>query len=151
MSRVHRPIFKAAGISALALLLLTVPATRSQAQYFGYGGYGYPGYGYGFPGAFYGYGFAPGGFGGFGGPFGYGIGPGYGFATPGVSYGYYGSPYVGVGAPLISGAGDTNPLLGLGLTPLGVQSALTETNWIRGTLPRNAAKPAAPAAPVRPR
>lgn len=150
--RLHQHLWNATRASALALLFLTVPATRSEAQFFGYGGYGYPGYGFGYggfgaPGAVYGYGFVPGAVGGFGGPFGYGVAPGYGFAVPGANFGSLGNPY---GAPLGTGPGDVNPLLGLGLTPLGVQSALTETNWIRGAMPR--ANPARPApAPAHPR
>jgi hypothetical protein len=66
----------------------------------GYGGIGYGGVGYGYPGYGYGYGY-----------------PGYGYA--GYGYGGYG------GYPLIP-PGIFNPLFGLGLSPLGVQSALTE-------------------------
>lgn len=120
---------------ALAMFFLAVPATTLRAQIFGYGGYGYgypgfgygyPGFGYGYPGFGYGYGFGyPGfGYGGYG--FGYG-GPGVTIAGPYAPYGY---PY-GYGG---YGPGALNPLFGLGLTPLGVNSALTERYLLgRGT------------------
>ncbi|SIN72921.1 hypothetical protein SAMN05444166_0483 [Singulisphaera sp. GP187] len=120
------PLSKPIRILALALLVLIVPATRSRAQGFGYGGYGYPGYGFG-----YGYGFPPGGYYGYGGALGFGGGLGFGYVP--TSYGYFGNAYPpGLQAPLISGVGDTNPLMGLGLTPLGVQSALAEGTLLRG-------------------
>jgi hypothetical protein len=101
----------------------------------GYGGYGYPGFGYGgyamggygYPGFGYGYpGVGYGGFGyGYGYPavgYGFGGGLGYPVGLPSPAYGYYGGPY-GYG---ISGPGAFNPLFGMGLTPLGVQSAQAE-------------------------
>jgi hypothetical protein len=94
------------------VVLLAVLTPTSKAQIIGYPGlgYGYPGYGYGFMGfgyPGYGYGF----FGGF---------PAYGFDA---GFGYPSYAYVPYGP---FGPGSTNPLFGLGLTPLGVQSALGE-------------------------
>lgn len=138
MTRLHK------GILALAFLVLMVPATPSQAQLYGYGGYGYgaygyPGYGYGYgvPGFGYGYG-VPGYVVGYPpvGYYGYGGVPGLGLGYSGISYGYFGNPYIGIGPPLVSGVGDTNPLFGVGLTPLGVQSALGEGALIRASRPR---------------
>jgi hypothetical protein len=93
--------------------------------YGGFGGYGGMGYGYGYPGMGYGYGFgyppyaAAYGFGGIG-PW----GMGYGYGSPGLGYGYgnlaYGNPY------LLTGL--FNPLFGVGMTPLGLQSYLYERN-----------------------
>jgi hypothetical protein len=149
----------------LALLLLIVPAGPTHAQYGGYGygfpGYGYPGFGagYGYPGFGGGYGYP-----GFGGGYGYpGFGGGYG-----SGYGYgYGYPYYGgggsfaYGVPGISiavpgpygpsfygspGPGVYNPLFGAGLTPLGVNSALTERQLLgRGIGANTAAGRRAPA------
>jgi hypothetical protein len=130
----------------LAFVIATVPAYRVNAQYFGYG-YGFPGYGYGagmpFSGYGYGYGLPGYGFGAYGPPsmaYGYGLGyPGYGYGGAG----YYGGPGVGVGGPGLygvgapfgaTGPGSFNPYFGLGLTPLGVESALTERYLLgRGT------------------
>jgi hypothetical protein len=90
--------------------------------------------------------------------YGYNSVPPLGLGYSGVSYGYFGNPYIGVGAPLISGVGDTNPLFGLGLTPLGVQSALAEGALINASRTRTYVVPGAPAAnpaygtsPARPR
>ncbi len=104
----------------------------------GYGGfgYGYPmiGYGYGMGG--YGYGLGGYGMGGYGmggygmgyglgygmgyGMGGYGMG-GYGFGYPGVGYGY------GYGYPGFYGGGYMPPMYGIGLTPLGAQSYMIDT------------------------
>jgi hypothetical protein len=143
MTRFHKQSLNATRIVAFALLVLIVPASRSQAQGYGYGAYGYPGYGYGYGGpgfgygygAGYGYGYPVGGYYGYGGAFGFGLGVGYSY--PPVSYNYFGNGYPGVQAPLVSGVGDLNPLFGLGLTPLGVQSALAERNLINASRPRN--------------
>ena len=86
MTRLHKRILNATRILGLALLILIVPATRSQAQFYGYPGYGYPGYGYG------GYGYPGYGYGGYGYPgYGYGYGgygmPGFGYVAPGVGLG----------------------------------------------------------------
>jgi hypothetical protein len=114
----------------------------------GYGGYGYPGFGFG------GYGMSPFGYGygyGFGYP-GYGMAygyPGFGGFYPGMGYGYgygFGYPNITSGyalgyAPGLPYAGTmmaspyTNPLFGMGLTPLGVQSYFAESNMLgRGQL-----------------
>jgi hypothetical protein len=113
---------------------------------YGYGGYGYgyPGVGYGaygYPGLGYGFGYPALGYGGYGYGYGYpGLGyGGYGYGYPGLGYGFggygfgyggyaYGAGYGGL-TPYTSGftaPGTYNPLFGLGLTPLGVQSALAE-------------------------
>jgi hypothetical protein len=92
-------------------------AAPAHAQYFGYGGYGYPGFGFGgYPGFGYGgYGLGYGGYGYPGYDFGYN---GFGFGAPvaGLPYTYY----AGYNSPYL------NPLFGVGLTPLGAQSALAE-------------------------
>ncbi len=89
---------------------------------------GYPGWGYG---GFYGY---PGiGYGGFG--YGYPMaavpyGYGYGYGYPAYAYGGYpGFQYYGFGYgnPGFYTPGLANPLFGVGMTPLGVQSYLYET------------------------
>jgi hypothetical protein len=142
----------------VAALVLAPEAAR--AQFPGYGwGYGFPGYGYaGYPGPYgfgmpgfgygmgYGYGMPGFGYGmgyGYGMP-GYGYGMGYGFGMPGyglgVGYGngvpgleiYYGSPgfgVVGSGSPIVNSP-YLNPLFGVGMTPLGLQSYLTESNML---------------------
>ncbi|AGA28855.1 hypothetical protein [Singulisphaera acidiphila] len=137
MTQLPKPI----RILAFAFLVLTVPATRSSAQAYGYG-YGYPGfgYGYGYPGFGYGYGYPSMGYYGYGGGLGFGLGLGYGYSP--TSYGYFGNAYPpGLQAPFISGVGDTNPLMGLGLTPLGVQSALAEGTLLRGSRTPIAGRP----------
>jgi hypothetical protein len=89
-----------------------------------FGGMGYPmmaggfGYGYGYPG--WGGGFGGYGYGGFGG---YGYGPG----------AFYGG-YPGYGMPGLS-----NPLFGVGMTPLGAQSFMYETQ-VLGRVPRRTVK-----------
>jgi hypothetical protein len=152
----------------LALAVVALPATEARAQFYGPGypgvaggyGFGAPGFGnggFGAPGfgngGFGAPGFGNGGFGapgfgngGFGAPgFGYG---GFGFGYPGYAYGapYYGGGFgYGFGPSIIYGYGNPgpgvfNPLFGTGLTPLGVNSALTEryvlgrgvTNYARG-------------------
>ena len=71
------------------------------------------GYGYGMPG--YGYGVA-----------------GYGFPQIGFNYAY--SAALGYGSPIATSP-YLNPYFGLGLTPLGLQSYLTESNLLgRGQL-----------------
>jgi hypothetical protein len=107
---------------ALPLLFLCGPTTRAQAQFFG--GYGFPGYGYGMGMGFPGYGY------------GMGYGLGYGFGYPPYSEGYL---FNGAGVTMAVpgpfgvypgygsyGYGASNPLFGLGLTPLGVNSAIAE-------------------------
>jgi len=127
----------------LALAILLVSSATASAQFPAYGGggmaVGYPffGYGYGSPGMGYGYGgpgygypiggygIGPYGMGGSGyGGMGYGMGyGGFGYGYPGYSYGYgYGSPNIYARtSPLY------NPLFGVGLTPLGAQSYMLET------------------------
>jgi hypothetical protein len=143
MTRLLQGPGRAARTLALLVALMVLPVATARAQYFGYGGfsYGYPGYGYGYPGIGYGYGFPGVGYG-----YGY-PGVGYGYGLPGVSFGYgYGYPGVGYGyagyayaypgfRPYITagtGPGAFNPLFGLGLSPLGVQSALTEASMRAG-------------------
>jgi hypothetical protein len=96
----------------------------------GYGGYGLAGYGYGrigygYPGLGYGgYGLAGYGYGGIG--YGY-PGLGYGFAYSGFPYSAaaYGFGATGLGyVPILPGL--SNPLFGVGTTPLAVQSAMAE-------------------------
>jgi hypothetical protein len=137
-TQLPKPIRNATRIWALAFLVLLVPATRSHAQFFGYGNYGY-----GYPGFGYGYGYPPVGYNGYGygGGLGFGLGLGYGYNP--TSYGYFGNAYPpGLLAPIISGVGDTNPLMGVGLTPLGVQSALAEGTLLRGSRASIAGRPA---------
>ena len=128
MNRINGRMVRSARAVVLALAILALPSTAARAQVIGYGGfgYGYPGFGYGG----YGYGYPGFGYyGGYGYPgFGYG-GYGYGsnFALPGYGYGY---PGYNLGVPqFISptlGTGYVNPLYGLGLSGLGVQSAPAE-------------------------
>ncbi len=103
-------------------------------------GYGYPGMGggmgYGYPGMGGGMGY---GYPGMGGGMGYGypgMGGGMGYAAPyyggGLGYGYGPSIIYGYGNP---GPGVYNPTFGLGLTPLGVNSALTERYVLGRGLP----------------
>jgi hypothetical protein len=92
---------------------------------YGYGGmgYGYGGMGYGYGGMGYGYGGMGYGFPGMGGGFygGYGY-PGYAYGGPGFQY--YGFGY---GNPGFYTPGLMNPLFGIGMTPLGAQSYMYET------------------------
>ncbi len=145
----------------LSLALFLMPAGKANAQFMGYGGYGWGGYGgwgwggYGYPGVAYNYGYpgygmgvipvygnyvmgAP-GYGGYGGGYG-GYGGGYG--GYGGGYGGYGGGYGGFGgfgySPGgigMSGVGYWNPMFGVGLTPLGTQSYMTETRLL-GRVPR---------------
>lgn len=122
----NRPRGCLAGL-ALILALLAVRTPTARAQVVGYGGIAYPGPGFGF--AYPGHGF-PGYIAGIP-PYGYGYAVGY----PAVDYlgvgypGYVGVPY----GPF--GPGYANPLFGLGLTPLGVQSALGERYLLGRGLP----------------
>jgi hypothetical protein len=155
-ARTIKPILL--GTLTLTLALLVAPAAPAHAQFYGYGygyGYGIPGvgapYGYGVPG--YGYGFGYPGF-GYGYPAYYG---GFGYGAPGLGYGVAGT-YPGIYGYGPSGPGDYNPLFGAGLTPLGVNSALTEryilgrglATYTRGygpgAVPRSPAVGGAPAA-----
>jgi hypothetical protein len=135
----------------LAATFLVPPAT-ARAQFPGYGwgdgfaGYGFPGFGYGAYAGPYGLGMPGYGY-GFGMP-GYGFGLGYGFGVPGYGYalGGYGVPGIGIyyGYPAfgVEGSGSAivnhpylNPLFGVGMTPLGLQSYVTESNLLgRGQL-----------------
>jgi hypothetical protein len=120
-------------ILGLAILLVS-PGTAS-AQFPAYGGmgmgFGYPGWGYGgfygYPGMGYGYGGM--GYGGMG--YGYGgVGYGYGgMGYGGMGYGYPGFSYYGFGYgnPGFYNPGLMNPLFGVGMTPLGAQSYIYET------------------------
>ena len=126
----RRSMHLAGWVLALALVSFAFTPRTCQAQFFGYG-YGYPGfyggYGYGYP--MMGYGIGGLGYGGFGYPMmgGYGTMGGYGYG--------YGYPF-GAGYPGFSYAGAllsnpyTNPLFGVGLTPLGVNSYFTEMNLL---------------------
>ena len=122
MRRLTQRLGSLCGTLILALAILVVSSGKAQAQFPAYsgGGYsiGYPflGFGYGVPG----YGF--GGYPGMGYGYGYpGIGYGYGSGFPGYGYGYgFGNIY-SYSSPLY------NPLFGVGLTPLGAQSYIMET------------------------
>ena len=122
-------------VLGFAIILVAASGTRARAQMygFGYGGYGIagPGYaGYGYPAVVFGMPYPRYGIG-------YGFG-GYGYNWPmaGYSYGYAGLGYSGMGygygaypyvpTAATSGAPYVNPLFGVGLTPLGVDSALSE-------------------------
>ena len=124
----------------LASTILLISAGKAGAQYPGYGwGGGYPGVGYGYPGV------------GFGSPgMGYGY-PGVGYGFPGFGYGYpafgygvaagpaYPAPVYVAGFPSpFTYWGSWDPLFGVGLTPLGVQSYLYETR-VLGRVPRASA------------
>jgi hypothetical protein len=162
MSRIKRFFAEPARTLFLALTLLALLPGVASAQFlaggfgyggWGYGGYGYPGYGFG------GYGVSPYAF-GYGYGYGYGY-PAYGMAYGGIGYGYpgfggfypgygygYGTLYPNITAANVLGyspglpyAGPalsspyTNPLFGVGLTPLGVQSYFAESNMLgRGQL-----------------
>ena len=119
-----------APVLAVAILLLsTAPAHAQFPAYggggmgfaypgWGYGGfYGYPAMGYGYGGMGYGYPMMGGGYYG-----GYGGHPMFGYGYPGFRY--YGFGY---GNPGFYTPGLMNPLFGVGLTPLGVQSYMYET------------------------
>ncbi|HZW30226.1 MAG TPA: hypothetical protein VFF52_05920 [Isosphaeraceae bacterium] len=139
MQRSGRHLARLCWSLTLGLTILLLSTEKAGAQYPIYGfGYGYPGMGYGYPGMGYGfagmgYGFAGMGYGypgmGYGYP-GYGYGPGAGLAYPGAVYGFgYPGPYAW---------GYGNPLFGVGLSPLGVQSYLYETR-VLGRVPRSSA------------
>jgi hypothetical protein len=127
----------------LALVIVLVQPEGAKAQFIGSGGgYGYPGWGSGYPGG-YGYGGLGYGYGGLGygyGPYGYG---GFGYGYPGFVFGYppVGVGYTlpgtiyGIGNPYLYTPGLWNPLFGVGLTPLGVQSYMVETQLL-GRVPR---------------
>jgi hypothetical protein len=136
----------------LALAILLVPAAPARAQFPAYGGggmgFGYPAWGYG---GFYGYpamgyggmGYDGMGYGGMGyGGMGYGYGGmGYGgypamgggfyggYGYPAYAYGGPGFQYYGFGYgnPGFYTPGLMNPLFGIGMTPLGAQSYMYET------------------------
>ena len=101
-------------LALVAVLAVGLGASSASAQYYNPPGFGFgnpPGIGYGYPGMGYG---------------------GYGYGYPGLGFGYggfaYGAGYGGL-TPYTSGftaPGTYNPLFGLGLTPLGVQSAMAE-------------------------
>jgi hypothetical protein len=123
----------------IAALVFTAGTAR--AQFPGYGwGYGWPayGYGYGMPygyGMGYGYGWPAYGYGyGYGMPFyGYGMG---GYGPPGLGS-YYGYPAFGVfgSGNSIFNSPALNSLFGVGMTPLGLNSYLVESNLLgRGQL-----------------
>lgn len=125
MSRLRRSVRGAIGTLGALVVLLGLCAAPARAQGFGYGawgsGFGYPAYGY--PGYGFGYGYPAYGVGGFAGyGFGYGF-PGFGYATAGFNQPWIGP---GFGAFANTAPGLYNPMFGLGLTPLGTQSALTE-------------------------
>jgi len=152
---------------ALGLALMTLPAGHARAQLYGFG-YGasglagpYGGFNYGYPAVVFGAPYPRYGFG-------YGFG-GYGYSYPiaGYSYGYPGLGYSGLGygygnvplvpTPATSGAPYFNPLFGTGLSPLGVNSALSERYVLgrgTGTTYRRSYAPVrptpAPAPAVRP-
>jgi hypothetical protein len=152
MSRIRGFFGKRARTLFMVLALLVASPGLAMAQFvggfgyggWGYGGYGYPGYGFG------GYGLSPYSY-GYGYP-GYGMGYGYpaiGGFYPGDGYTYgngYGVPNINTGyaygySPGLPYAGTmmaspyTNPLFGMGLTPLGVQSYFAESNMLgRGQL-----------------
>jgi hypothetical protein len=140
-------------ILILALVLALMPTGKAEAQYMGFGGYGYgyPGWGWGYPGwgwggygypsIAYNYGYPGYGLGNIpisgnfimGGPgIGYG-GMGYGYAGMGYGYGGYGYAPGGIG---MSGVGYWNPMFGVGLTPLGTSSYMMETQ-VLGRVPRS--------------
>ena len=147
-------------VLALAVLAFAFTPRTCQAQFFGYGGYGFPGYGmyggyaYGYPGMGFGYG-------GMGYGYGYPMVGGMGYGYPmmgGLGYGYpmmggygygYGYPY-GAGYPGFAYTGAllsnpySNPLFGVGLTPLGVNSYFTEMNMLGRGQARAAARAGAP-------
>ncbi len=155
MRRLSRRLKILLGSTSLALFLVLIPAEKAGAQFMGYG-YGYPGYGYGYGGpgmgyggggwGGYGYGYPAMGYGGMGGggygypAFGGAVVPaygGYGMGYPGYTYGglgYGGFGYV-PGNIGLSGVGFWNPMFGVGLTPLGTQSFMTETRLL-GRVPR---------------
>jgi hypothetical protein len=159
MSRHRRGLGWLVKFSVVAVALLMMAPSLTKAQSFGYGwSYGYPGYasmGYGYPGYGYGgYGYPGYGYGGYGyGGFGFGYGypgfaygyssAGYGIGYPGFVHGYGASGYYpyGTAFPYGFSASYANPLFGLGLSPLGVQSALAERNLLGRGLARSTSRP----------
>lgn len=124
------PALSSASTLFLGLAFFALPGTPAEAQMFG-PSVGFPGYGYGY--AYPGFPV----YNGFGYPgysFGYGYGyPGYGYGNPAYGYsynnpglGYGGVPMTSVPQAVVPAYGYLNPMLGMGLTPLGVQSALGE-------------------------
>jgi hypothetical protein len=133
MRRLAQRFGNLCGILVLALAILVASSGKAEAQFPAYGGGGWS---IGYPGFGFGYGFPGYGFGGFGYPgmgYGYGMGypgVGFGYGYPGMGYGYgFGMPGYGYGfgniytysSPLY------NPMFGVGLTPLGAQSYIVET------------------------
>lgn len=158
-------------VPALALaaaLVAGLPGSASAQYPFGFGGYGAgfaPGFGYG---SGYG-GFSPGWGAAAGNPY-IGAPNWYNGEYGVVPYGYY-SPFPNFAPGLIygettgiagygpTGIGYANPLFGVGLSPLAVQSAATERAMVRGsqgaarfpvTIIRAPAATAAPAQPAQP-
>jgi hypothetical protein len=142
--------FKRGGLGlVLAVATVLCWAGMARAQFPAYGGggmaFGYPGWGYGgfygYPGIGYGYGYGAIGLGypgwGYGGSYAFpGIGSGYagwGYGYPFSAAGYFGGfgypmDYgFGYGNPGFFTPGLFNPLFGVGLTPLGAQSYMIET------------------------
>ena len=140
----HR-LGRLAGLLFLTLALVLASSAPARAQFPAYGGggmaVGYPGWGdyggfYGYPAMGYGgmgYGYGGMGYGyggmGYGNPMmgggfygGYGGYPAYGYGYPGFRY--YGFGY---GNPGFYTPGLMNPLFGVGMTPLGAQSYIYET------------------------
>jgi hypothetical protein len=126
--------------TVLAVALLASSPGEARAQFFGYGGFGFPGFGYGGFGydqfLFGGLGYGGYGFGGYPASYGYGYpGVGYGgfnYGYPGLGVTSFGVGYGGFSPYLVPQLPYWNPYFGLGLTPLGVQSAVTETAIVRG-------------------
>jgi hypothetical protein len=138
----------------LALVIMLVASEKAQAQFMGYGGgyfnpafgFGYPAFGYGYPGLGYGYPFW--GYASYS-PYPY-YNPGYtlpalGGGYPALGYGYaYPGTNLGMGYLGLYGSGFYNPLFGVGLTPLGTESYLYETQFL-GRVPRAPARYPGPA------
>jgi hypothetical protein len=114
--------------AVLAGFLLADPPVRAQFAGYGYGYSGYGnGFGYGYPGYGFGYGFPGVGYG-----FGYGIpANGFGYGYPGFGYGYVGGfpPVIPYGG-FFGYSAYANPMVGVGLTPLGTQSYFIESNML---------------------
>jgi hypothetical protein len=168
MVRLPNRILTSARTLTWALAFVILPPTLAQAQFplyggtgfgfpgVGYGGMGYPGMGYGglgypgmgfggvgYPGMGYGglgMGYGGLGFGGFGAA---GFGAATGFPTLGAGFVGY-NPY-GYGGYY---ANYSTPMFGLGLTPLGVNSALTERYLLGRGLPTTTVAPGGNRPPV---
>jgi hypothetical protein len=146
MSSLRVRLVRFAPWTVLTVALLACSPREARAQFYGYGGFGFPAYGYG--GLGFGYGGLGFGYGGLGfgyGGYGYGGYPAsYGYGYPGGGYGGYNYGYPGLGVTsfgvgyggfspyLVPSLNNWNPYFGLGLSPLGVQSAVTETAIMRG-------------------